>query len=331
MKFELIVQKAAQIASMSFLCVTGPALATVMTDSRVEFVTSSLTTAGAVSRTSGSPIILSSAYAEGTPWYGYTCSFSGPGYNMCTATATVGHSYAQGLASATSDAQGLTLNAKASNDGGPGNQHLGRGPGFSEAWAMAFYEFKADATGSVAFSVDSDLWLGLSTSELGETARGWAFAGLQILSALPTVDPAKILDTPNAKFHETFLNGNYVFATDYYDEKLMGEAKNGDKYGNPLSPMSRHLTTTANVAAGDTFYLALSSYAGQAASTHDTNAVPEPNVLWLFSGGVALMGVAGARRRQRASFSHSTGCGFLGIATVHYLLFYSEVIAVGLF
>lgn len=304
MKFEFNFRMVTWIAPMSLLCVAGPTLATVVTDSRVEFVTSSLATTGSITRTSNG--VLSSAYAEGTPWYGYTYGYTCAGACTATATATagngaytttVGYSYAQGFAEST-ESSGLTLNAKASNDGGLGNPHLGRGPGFSEAWAMVFYEFKADAAGSVGFSVDSDLWLGLSTSEVGETARGWAFAGLQILSALPTIDPTKILDTPNAKFQETFLNGNYVFDTRYYDETLEREVSDGAEYGNPLSPMRRRLTTTADVAAGDTFYLVLSGYAGQNASIRDTNAVPEPQVLWLLSGGLALMGVVGGRRRQ---------------------------------
>ena len=279
----------------SILATIGGASASVINSSNVGFDLSTLNVSGDISpyvytqaipnvQTASTPpysgpVSMVSSYAESAgSWYGFYTGVVG-------ATVPWASNAGVGTAAQAGAVVAPSVSANANANAG--------GSGFSEAWVINIYGFTAKTTGQVDFSINYDLGLNLTTDFAGESAKGWAFAGMQILSDFPIIDADDVQHHPDFPL-ESFINGNDIFSIDNYNDKLSSEVSDGNNYN--FSQPGQMLTTTANVIAGETFFMVLAGYTGAGKLPPTTTAVvSEPGMLLLMSMGLTL--ICGVRRR----------------------------------
>lgn len=232
-----------------------------------------------------------SAYGSNAEsWYGYY--YGGP--SDIVSVATVDHAVGGANFYMPPFSNRTLAGAGAIADGDINTPGLAEeGPGFAESWVFGIYGFTANSTGQVDFSIDYGLTLDLTTSGLGESARGWAYAGVHTYSTFPEIDAADIQIHPDFP-QDIYINGNDIFSLDNYSDKLIQEVSDGAIF--QTSQLGKQLTTTTDVIAGQTYFITFAGHAG-AAGFPAVNNVPEPSVFFLISAGLGLIGVISRRRR----------------------------------
>ncbi len=224
------------------------------------------------------PVWMVSSYAEsGGSWYGYYSGTAATGFPRASNSGIDG-----AVAGATIDPS-VSAIAKADVNGPAGS---------SEAWVFNVYGFTADVTGLVSFAINYDLELMLTTDVVGESAMGWAFAGMQIMSTFPSIAAGAVQQHPNHLF-EYFVNGNDIFSVDGYNNKTFNKVSDGNDY--EVVQLRERLMTTKEVVAGEDYYVVLAGYAGAGRLPPTVPEVPEPGVLFLMSMGLMLLGGFGRR------------------------------------
>ncbi len=223
------------------------------------------------------PVWMVSSYAEsGGSWYGYYSGTAATGFPRESNSGID-----DAVAGAAIDPS-VSAIAKADVNG----------PGSSEAWVFNVYGFTADVTGQVSFAINYDLELMLTTDVVGESAMGWAFAGMQIMSTFPSIATGAVQQHPDHLF-EYFVNGNDIFSVDGYNNKTFNKVSDGDDYG--VVQLGERLMTTKEVVAGEDYFVVLAGYAGAGRLPPTASEVPEPGVLLLMSMGLMLLGGFGRR------------------------------------
>lgn len=252
------------------------------------------------------PISMVSSYAQsGSDWYGY---YYGMGFDVGAAESNSYMGSAHGRSY--SNPNSLTPNAVVSAEASDSD--------FAEAWMFYIYGFTANSSGQVDFSANFSRSLELATDG-SAPARAWAFAGMSILSAFPGISPESIQQNNplwiySSPEEEYFVNGNDIVSPNALSLQDLSFPYGSLGWGmlpyavnDPLDPCysggcsvqeswDGSVSATANVSAGETYYMLLAGYVGAgrdpftSSRTAASVAVPEPETLLLMLAGLVVLG-----------------------------------------